>query len=887
MQLVGRRTEIETIGAVLEEARRGRRPVVLVRGEAGIGKTAILAALLDEAERHRFDLRVGRATEMERDDALSLFRGAFELPAVDESDPESRWQQLAAAGATLDQARPVALVLDDVHWADPASRELLDLLVRRPPGGNHVVVLGVRPGETADDVLAACRSSGRPVHLLDLLPLSRDAASPLLGPHRSEADRDALYERAGGNPLLLQELGRADPTGPVPSGIVASVAQELATLGADASALARAGSLVGDPFDLDIARVVADLDLERALLAIDRLMKQGLVRGGTNLKDFRFRHPVVRSAIFEGLPSVERFAGHTRAAAALAAANRPLTEQARHLAVTVGPGDVADAATLRAAAQQLRGQAPSIAADWLLAARRARPATDLAEFSDLAELLVRSGRHAESLVVADEGLSQGQGLAIDRVRLHLAAGSVERRLGAHEAARRRLVRALDDDCLTDELAATLALCAYERGDYEEVAHWAARARSSTARLIVAASASLQAMLLRFAGDELASRAEGDVAVRAIRESTDTELAEHGDLTVAVTWALVAVERLDDALTVSRRSSAAVHAAGNLVGEVPLLVAEVLVLGLFGRTADAAVVADRAELVARLAHADQPLQWALWMRAWVHLDLGDLDTALRCARESVDLARRLDQSALVTVANAVLGSVLLAHGQAAEAVPLLAAYDVDPGWICRWSPRLVEAQLAIGDRTGARRTAAHVTALAQESGLSGTLAAAALSRALVADGVEALPHVDAAITNATAVGAGLDVAQAHLVAGRALAEVDRGRAIDHLSLAHERAASAGAHRTADAATRELRKLGRRVGRGGPRASARTGIDALSTRERELADLVATGLTNRQIAARLFLSEKTVEAHLSKAFAKVGVTGRAALAAAVAAMPVRDD
>ena len=89
-----------------------------------------------------------------------------------------------------------------------------------------------------------------------------------------------------------------------------------------------------------------------------------------------------------------------------------------------------------------------------------------------------------------------------------------------------------------------------------------------------------------------------------------------------------------------------------------------------------------------------------MRAWVLLDHGDVDDALAAATESVALAEHLDQSALVTIGNAVLGSALLAAGRPAEARPLIAAYDVEPGWICRWAPRLVEAELALGDVDGA-------------------------------------------------------------------------------------------------------------------------------------------------------------------------------------------
>jgi DNA-binding NarL/FixJ family response regulator len=312
---------------------------------------------------------------------------------------------------------------------------------------------------------------------------------------------------------------------------------------------------------------------------------------------------------------------------------------------------------------------------------------------------------------------------------------------------------------------------------------------------------------------------------------------------------------------------------------------VLTLGLLGRTREAAEASDQAELVARLTHNDQTVQWALWMRAWVLLDQGELDAAMACARESVALAEALDESALQTISKAVLGSVLLAMGEAKQACAPLAAYDLEPGWICRWAPRLVEAQLAVGDLDGATQTVERASEVAGSIGLSGTAAAAARAESMVAtargDRGAAASAALAALSFAELIGADLDAAQAHILAGSAMAETDREVAAQHLTAAHELAERGGAYRTADEAKRELRKIGRRVGRGGSRGTQGAGLVMLSNREREIAELVAQGLTNRQIAARLFLSEKTVESHLSKSFTKLGIASRAALAAVVAA------
>lgn len=890
MQLVGRGPEIAALEGALDGLAAGERPMLVLRGDAGIGKTRLLASLTERARERRLDPALGRATELESDVPLALFRDALPhlVPPVGD-DAGARWEMFRDVAAELGSRSRLVLVLDDAHWADPASLELLETLVRRPPDPPHLLVIALRPGPVADAVVGAARSAGRAITVLDLAPLSRAASDTLVGAERNADDRRRLFETSGGNPLFLEELARADDPTAVPDGIVSAVSADLARLSEEARALVEAGSVLGDPFDIDIARRTAALDMDAALSGVDELVVRGLVKATATLREFSFRHPVIRSAVYEGQSAARRLAGHARAAAVLAETGRPLPSRARHLAVAAAPGDIEAATLLRAAAVLVRSPAPSIAADWLLAAKRVSPPTDFGPFSDLAEVLVQSGRLNEALGTADEGLSYGHGSDVDQRRLVLAAGSVERLLGRHDAAQRRLVRALAVTRGASgkaDLAAALALLAYERGEYAEMARWAADARAEPTAdgLVRGASAAMLAVVHRFSGLLTDSGLEAAAAVAEIHAATDAELAARAELVVAIPWSLAAVERLPDALQASRRGSAAARRAGNLAGAVPMLVSEVMALGLLGRTEEGVQAADRTVLAARLTHNDQSLQWALWMQAWILLDRGDVEEALAAAGESVALAEHLDQSALVTIANAVLGAALLASGDPQQARPLLAAYDVEPGWIARWAPRLVEADLALGDVAEAQTSADRATAVARESGLSGALAAADRAQAMVqlarGDAVLAGELALSSIDHAVAIGASLDEAQARILAGRALANVDVDAAAQQLTEAHALAIGGGARRTAEEATRELRRLGRRIGRGGTRGVGATGLEALSGREREIAGLVAQGLTNREIATRLFLSEKTVESHLSKAFAKLGVSSRAALAAQVA-------
>jgi DNA-binding CsgD family transcriptional regulator len=384
------------------------------------------------------------------------------------------------------------------------------------------------------------------------------------------------------------------------------------------------------------------------------------------------------------------------------------------------------------------------------------------------------------------------------------------------------------------------------------------------------------------------------AAEVVDRLTDDELALRLDAAANLGNAETYLDRLEDAVGHLDRGLAVARETGQ--GRLFSLLTQRkgFALALLGRLDEARDVTESAVEAARLSGSPESVAWALLNRAWTALLAGDLETALAAAEESVALGRGFDDSPIATWSACALGSILLEAGEPARCLEVLvpAAGGPDlpfvPGVLrSMFQERVVLARLAAGDAEGAADAAAAADARAAELGLDFGLSLAGRGRAavLLAAGDHG-PAAEAALEAAAAadrIGARVAAARARTLAGRALAAAgERERAAAELDRAAAELDACGALRYRDEAELELRRLGRRHHR--RRGAARTdgeGLASLTPRELEVAELVRDRKTNREIAAALFLSEKTVETHLRHIFGKLGVSTRASVARAVEA------
>jgi DNA-binding CsgD family transcriptional regulator len=920
MELAGRDRELQLAEETLDDVRRGSTRVLGVLGAAGIGKTALLAAIAERSRPHRPLVLRGRAVEHEREVPFGLAVdlldehvasvGLAALPAdlgavlpaaqgLGGSETIGAGQRLRHHRAVrtmvelLGRERPLVLLLDDLHWADDASLELVLHLLHRPPAVAHLLVFAARPGAASARLLDAARHAPGFAELA-LEPLTEAASLDLVASVRDPAVRRRVVREAAGNPLFLHELTRAAgrPGPALPRTLAAAIGAELAALPPDARTLLDGAAVAGDPFDAELA--AAATGLRFAAAALDRLVAADLVRPTGDGRVFAFRHPLVHRAAYDAAPPGWRLEAHRRAADALARHCAVPAARAFHVARYARPGDESAIALLAQAAVAAAETAPASAAHWYGEALRLVAHDDRPRRAQLmapmALALVTAGRLQEGREALVEALALlGPEPAPQRLELVIACAQVEAQLGGYAVARRRLLEAFEESPPESRavVAFELATNAMMHNELEEVREWAERAaRHAAGEPLLGAGAdalrALAASLTTGAGDEAAGWL--DRAVAQLGELDDETLAAHVNVPLHLGRAQLRLQRFADALATFDRALSV--SLGSHQGQVLVhlravrAIARWQLLDLDGALEEV----EAAEEGARLNGDSHQVVIAAWLRTMAHHHRGEADAAERAAEEFARLARAHPRSALIHNAACNVATIRIERDPERAVREMLAAAGqdlehADHYWGCSLLLALVRASVAMGRLDDAERWAAK--AAARDCGLdlpaSDVRATLARAELLLAQGharaaAEAARH---AVAAADRIPAPIDAADALLLAGRALAvagDVDEAKA--SLQRVAADAGRGGALRLRNAAQRELRRLGTRVS-----AESRRAVRGeLTERERSVAELVLLGHSNKQVAAALFLSEKTVQNTLTRIYAKVGVRSRTQLALA---------
>ncbi len=953
--LVGRASELGSVDRLLAQVGGGKFAALELIGEPGIGKTRLLAELADRADARAYLVLSGRAGELELDLPFWVFVDALD-EYVHGLDPQrlasleddvraelatvfpslvglttgrrtaiqhERYRSHRAVCTlleTLARTQPVVLVLDDVHWADPASVELLGALLHRPPAAQVLVALAVRPRQMGERLSVALERAHRAgtIARLDLGALSPEEARELTG---DGADATSLYEDSGGNPFYLEQLARSAnrPEMParldqpsligvdVPPAVAAALTEELALLSPQARLILEGAAVAGDPFDPELAAAAAGATDAAAIDALDELLRVDLIRQTDVPRRFRFRHPLVRRAVYESMPGGWRLGAHERCAETLAHRGSLATTIAHHVERSAPQGDEAAIALLREAGEAAAPRAPASAARWFAAALRLLPPTapDDRRVELLlarSEALAATGQLGDSHAALLESMHiVPQGAELLRVRLTAACARVEHLLGRYNEAHAHLETALAE--LQDpasaqgvELMIELAGDSLYLGDYDAMRAWAARAADAAARLdnqgLIAAALAARALASAVGGRATEGQAYAVDAATLVDGLADEQLSGRLDALAHLATAEFYLENFAGAGSHAERALRIGRATGK--GDLFPLIVPMLGGSLWvrGRMAEAGEVLDGAIAAARLVDNPQGLAWNLFNRSYAAFAAGDIDLALATAVEAFDLAQQLDPGPVPAHAAVALAYARLETGHAERCAELLVEFAggtelrlIGGGWRARYLELLTRAFLAAGRREDAEHAAAAARACAEAVGLPMARGMAALAAAAL-DLHDGRPSAAAerALSAAAAlegVGDVFDAATSRMFAGRALAEAaEHDRAAAELEIAAAAFESFGSYRYRQQAERELRKLGRSVHRRTrPGKAGGSGVDSLTERELQIARLVIDRKTNPQIAAELFLSSKTVETHLRNTFRKLGVTSRVDVARVV--------
>ncbi|WP_438296402.1 helix-turn-helix transcriptional regulator [Streptomyces sp. HUAS TT7] len=893
--LAGRESERHVLSGVLRRLGEGRTQAVEITGEPGTGKTR----LLDELGH----MALARGRVVKRGTALASPDGACALFA-DAGGGSVDLREAVEAAASA--GGPVVL-LDSLQWAAGDRLAVLDDLLRRPPKTPVLFGLAYRHRQASPRLralLASAEAGPVDVTRIALGPLARGEAAALLG--GDGGDFPALFRESRGNPLYLRLLASARARGgpggagtdAVTARFEAEVTAELARVSATARQVARAAAVVGESFTSELVAGAAGLCELPALAAIDELVGEDLVRPVAAPRSFAFRHPLLRDVVYRSALPGWRVAAHTAVASALTHHQADPAACARHVEHAARPGDREAVRVLVEGAHLMRFRQPDSAVRWLHTALRLLPADAQVQRARLqfrlAQLLGAVGRLRESRELLHTALEvlprEPAGAYAEAVA---TCALVERSLGRRAESRCLLVNALQGPTARDAGASGVLEFALASADLAEgrAADCAARAERGLAealrhgrRPLAATAHGLLSLTGVLTGKVASARAHCASAAGLVDGLLDGQLTEELDAMVWLGWSETMLGRPWAALRHLDRALALARDSGREVALTHLLIARAFATHVSGRLGEATAAAREAVETADRCGAEEARGGALAMACRIAVATGELDGALRAgaaAREH----RAAGGGWFGATAARALAEARLAAGDTAACLAALEEVGgrelsgPDAWSKVDWFELLTRARLAEGRLDEAARWAERAVAAARPLGLPGRsgLARLALAQVRAAERSDSAYAIAAAAYDGlAAAGQVIDANRARLTGAIALAargEVRRG--VAELAAAHRTFVTCGARPLARSASTERRRIAAQQ----PRGAAKPALSQLTRREGEVATLVSEGLTNRQIAQRLQVTEKTVQMHLSNAFTKLGVPSRAALASAV--------
>jgi DNA-binding CsgD family transcriptional regulator len=904
---LGRSSERQLLDRLLEDARAGRSAVVVIRGEAGIGKSALLRYVARQAS----GFRVAQVTGVEAEMELA-FAGIHQLcaPMLDRLDALPPPQQdalsvalalaprgvpdpfvvgLAVLGllSAVAEERPLLCLVEDAQWLDGASGQVLGFVARRLRAESVAVVVAVR---ATASVHRARDFGGLPE--LELEGLRDEDARALLAsavPGRlDDRVRDRIVAETRGNPLALLELPRRmspaelaggfePPAGDLAVHIEEHYVRRVAELpeATQRLLLLAAADPVGDA--ALVWRAAESLGIEPGALAPAKDAQ--LLEIGARV---RFRHPLVRSAVYGTASAGDGQRVHE----ALAEVTDPEVDADRrawHRALAASGPDEDVAAELERSAgrAQARGGAAATAAFLQRAtALTAQPARRVERALAAAQASLQAGQFDAALAL----LATAEGGALDelgrariellRAQLAFASSRGTEATPLLLAAARRLEAV--DVSLAREVyvdAFSAALFGARLNDTVGVAD-VARAARAAPRTSDGRRTTADLLL-----DALAAIAQDyETAVPACRAALDWlsgAISPQDRLRWLWQGCVVALEMWDDerADLLSDHSVQSARDTGTLSELALALSARTPVLVLCGELDAAALTVAETESVQEATGISSAPYGALILDAWrgrARETRALIETTMRDAAgrgEGIGVA-------ISEYARAVLCNALGEYEEALSAA--CSASDHREVVAENWGlSELVEPATRTGRTDLAADALDRLGRKARATGSDWALGIEARSRALLSEGDEAERAFREAIERLGRTRVRAELARAHLLYGEWLRrEHRRVDARAELRAAHDRFASMGMAAFADRARHELHATGETV-----RARRTDTRDELTSQEEQIARLAGDGLSNAEIGARLFLSPRTVEWHLRKVFAKLGITSRRGLASAL--------